>query len=392
MRVALANRVRFGSTCLAHFSASATIFFDFADVAACGAFISLTEPHTSLLSDARHSVLSTSRTATVDRVNATGRRVHTNTDEMSAFTITSTPVVRAAAGARASKRSTANATLRATPAGTISTGKSAALRQRKSRAVSLVVRAEAEAETSAPAAETLPPVPGSFSKICDADDLPRGTRKKVTALGKAMLLFWYKDSMVAIEARSPAEGAFSEGFENARLTQDGCIVCPSTQSTFDLKTGEIKDWYPDNPVLRRLTPIETCRPMEVFPCLARPDGVYVDVKNGSLGPDFVAPATKGGSNTSLENNNVYAVEPQMVVVGADGKEIVVDAEGESGMSKMDPGTLAISIAGVAALALGGSAVCVFYEQYVGLGLFWLVGFGIAAKVGLEATGALEEDA
>ena len=94
----------------------------------------------------------------------------------------------------------------------------------------------------------------------------------------------------------------------------------------------------------------------------------------------------------MENNNVYAVEPQMVVVGADGKEIAVDAEGESGMSKMDPGTLAISIAGVAALALGGSAVCVFYEQYVGLGLFWLVGFGIAAKVGLEATGALEEDA
>jgi hypothetical protein len=52
-------------------------------------------------------------------------------------------------------------------------------------------------------------------------------------------------------------------------------------------SGEIKDWYPDNPVLRKLTPIETCRPMEVFPVLVRPDGVYVDVKNGSLGPDFV---------------------------------------------------------------------------------------------------------
>ena len=181
------------------------------------------------------------------------------------------------------------------------------------------------------------PVPGTFVKICDADELPRGTRKKVSALGKSILMFWYKDSMVAIESRSPAEGAFSEGFENARLTQDGCIVCPATRSTFDLKTGEIKDWYPDNPVLRAAHPIETCRPMEVFPCLARPDGVYVDVKNGSLGPDFVAPATKGGSNTSLENNNVYAVEPQMVVVGADGKEIAVDDDGESGMSKMDRG-------------------------------------------------------
>ena len=311
---------------------------------------------------------------------------------MSAFTITSTPVVRASAASRASARAPVAAALRP-PSAKISTGvaRSAALRIRRRRASSLTVRAEAEAETAAAPAESLPPVPGTFVKICDADELPRGTRKKVSALGKSILMFWYKDSMVAIESRSPAEGAFSEGFENARLTQGGCIVCPATRSTFDLKTGEIKDWYPDNPVLRRLTPIETCRPMEVFPCLARPDGVYVDVKNGSLGPDFVAPATKGGSNTSLENNNVYAVEPQMVVVGADGKEIAVDDDGESGMSKMDPGTLAISIAGVGALALGGSAVCVFYENYVGLGLFWLVGFGIAAKVGLDATGALDED-
>jgi Rieske Fe-S protein len=36
--------------------------------------------------------------------------------------------------------------------------------------------------------------------------------------------------------------------------QDGCIVCPSTDSTFDLRTGEIKEWYPKNPVLRALTP------------------------------------------------------------------------------------------------------------------------------------------
>ena len=67
------------------------------------------------------------------------------------------------------------------------------------------------------------------------------------ALGKSILIFWYKDTVVCIEGRSPAEGAFSEGFANARLTQDGCIVCPGTASTFDLKTGEIKAWYPENP-------------------------------------------------------------------------------------------------------------------------------------------------
>ena len=68
-----------------------------------------------------------------------------------------------------------------------------------------------------------------------------------------------------------------------------------------------------------------------------------------------------------------------------------DDDKDDAMSKMDPGTLAISIAGVAALALGGSATCVFYENYVALGLFWLVGFGLAAQKSLEVTGALEED-
>ena len=257
----------------------------------------------------------------------------------------------------------------------------------------LAVRASSEAEAEAapaPPAPEMDPVPGSFSKICAVEDLPRGDRKKVDAMGKSMLLFWYKDAVLCIESRSPAEGAFSEGFENARLTQDGCIVCPSTASTFELATGEIKSWYPDNPVLRKLTPVETCRPMEVFPVLVRPDGIYVDIKGGSLGPDFVAPVGKGGSNTSLENNNVYAVEPQMYVEGKDGERVVA-GDRDVEMSKMDPGQVAISIAGVAALALGGSATCVFYENYVALGLFWLVGFGIAAKVSLDATGALDDD-
>jgi nitrite reductase/ring-hydroxylating ferredoxin subunit len=92
------------------------------------------------------------------------------------------------------------------------------------------------AAEAAPAAAAMEAVPGTFSKICALEDLPRGDRKKVTALGKSILLFWYKDTVFCIESRSPAEGAFSEGFTKARLTQDGCIVCPTTMSTFELRT------------------------------------------------------------------------------------------------------------------------------------------------------------
>jgi nitrite reductase/ring-hydroxylating ferredoxin subunit len=47
--------------------------------------------------------------------------------------------------------------------------------------------------------------------------------------------------------------------------QDFAIECPATGSTFSLKDGSIVDWYPNNPVLRALTPSNTCRTMDVYP-------------------------------------------------------------------------------------------------------------------------------
>jgi len=65
--------------------------------------------------------------------------------------------------------------------------------------------------------------------------------------------------------RSPAEGAYSEGFISSKLNQEYCIECPGTGSTFDFRSGEIVDWYPTNMVLRLLTPKGTCRNLETYP-------------------------------------------------------------------------------------------------------------------------------
>jgi nitrite reductase/ring-hydroxylating ferredoxin subunit len=46
--------------------------------------------------------------------------------------------------------------------------------------------------------------------------------------------------------------------------QDYCIECPSTGSLFSLKDGSIVAWYPNNPVLRALTPQDTCRNMDIY--------------------------------------------------------------------------------------------------------------------------------
>lgn len=49
--------------------------------------------------------------------------------------------------------------------------------------------------------------------------LPKGERRVIIQDGETILLLWYKNELFAIENRSPAEGAYSEGLINAKLTQ-----------------------------------------------------------------------------------------------------------------------------------------------------------------------------
>lgn len=60
--------------------------------------------------------------------------------------------------------------------------------------------------------------------------------------------------------------------------QEGCIVCPTTDSTFDLRTGAIKEWYPKNPVLRVLTP--ALRTLFVYPVKTDEENIYISMRGG----------------------------------------------------------------------------------------------------------------
>ncbi|KAI5085095.1 hypothetical protein GOP47_0001264 [Adiantum capillus-veneris] len=121
----------------------------------------------------------------------------------------------------------------------------------------------------------------SWAAVIPAFLLPKGEcRFIVRQDGQDVLLLWYKGEVVANENTLPVEGAYSEGFVNAKLTQDGCIVCPSTDSTFDLKTGEIKEWFPSNPVLRLLTP--PLRKLTTCPVKIDSDYIYISTQSSSL--------------------------------------------------------------------------------------------------------------
>ncbi|XP_074308446.1 uncharacterized protein LOC141643266 [Silene latifolia] len=145
--------------------------------------------------------------------------------------------------------------------------------------------------------------------------LPKGERRVIIQDGETILLLWYKDSVFAIENRSPAEGAYSEGLLNAKLTQDGCIVCPTTDSTFDLRTGEIKEWYPNNPVLRVLTP--SLRSLFVYPVKTDDQNIYISM--GLSSNDASAEIVfSGRAQPGFTSTDVNVEEVRMVVDESSG--------------------------------------------------------------------------
>ena len=115
-------------------------------------------------------------------------------------------------------------------------------------------RAAGLALTAPAGPSTAAPEDSEWVSVMPPEELPKGVRKEIRVNGAAVLLFWYRNQIYAIDARSPAEGAYSEGFIKAKFTQDYAIECPTTGSTFSLKDGSITSWYPTNPVLRSLTP------------------------------------------------------------------------------------------------------------------------------------------
>lgn len=212
------------------------------------------------------------------------------------------------------------------------------------------------------------------------DSFPRGKRLRVSISGRDAILLWFRGSIYALEERSPAEGAYSEGFtsEDSRLTEDGCITCPTTGSKFRLETGELVEHLPGNPVLRFLTPAP--RNAETFPVKTEEDMVYV-YSRGSLGTPPPSLNTKGGVGTSAEEANVFAIQPKVYVEGGGEEEQQPDVAlpSDKSMPASKLASIAVGTLAVAFIASAGTALCLLYFQsIVALGAFWGVGFLLAA--------------
>lgn len=159
----------------------------------------------------------------------------------------------------------------------------------------------------------------------------------------------------AIEARSPAEGAYSEGFADAKLTQDFCIECPTTKTLFSLNTGEIVAWYPTNPILRAITPKDSCRALDIFPVKVTQEAISVDASGSSSGgASGAVPSTRGGADSSIDRNNVYAISPK-TYTSDDDFYAPAKATGGAASGGTDISATAATITSVAAVVAAGAA-------------------------------------
>ncbi|KAG2431527.1 hypothetical protein HXX76_009541 [Chlamydomonas incerta] len=245
------------------------------------------------------------------------------------------------------------------------------------RAAALRVRATEESVEVKPVASTSESSEAVWVPVCRPEDLPKGVRKEVEVDGRAVLMFWYRNQIYAIEARSPAEGAYSEGFIKAKFTQDYAIECPSTGSLFSLKDGSVVAWYPNNPVLRTLTPATFCRPLEIYPVKLAQEAIYVDVSDSR----YNNARGRGGAGTSAENNNVFTVQPTVYFEGMDPTKEAASLlqDGNTGEGT-NPLTVLIGIVALGMTAVAGTAFAIYYENLTALIAFWVVlgvGVGVA---------------
>ncbi|WCJ34859.1 Rieske (2Fe-2S) domain-containing protein [Euphorbia peplus] len=152
---------------------------------------------------------------------------------------------------------------------------------------------------------------GNWVPVVPLSALPKGERRVIIQDGQTILLLWYKDQIFAIENRSPAEGAYSEGLINAKLTQDGCIVCPTTDSTFSLQNGDIKNWYPNNPVLRALTP--PLKSLFVFPVKTDENNIYISMEGGLKSDVSAEIVFSGKTRPGVTASDVNVDEVRMII-------------------------------------------------------------------------------
>lgn len=118
---------------------------------------------------------------------------------------------------------------------------------------------------------------------------------------------------------------------------------------------------------------------QIYPVKLTQEAIFVDVDAGTLG-GIRAARGRGGAGTSVENNNVFTVQPTVYFEGMDPTKESASVYGDSSSGEaFNPIVLITGVVAVGMTAVAGTAFAIYYENLTALIAFWVV-FGVAVGV------------
>lgn len=116
----------------------------------------------------------------------------------------------------------------------------------------------------------------NWVRVLSEQELPEGERKVVEVEGKSILLVHYEGELYAINSHCPHMGG---PLVKGRISPDGAIVCPWHHSTFDIRTGNVKEWSPWPPgVGKVLGIISRKKALPVYPTRVEEGNIWVGLE------------------------------------------------------------------------------------------------------------------
>eukprot|EP00882_Tetradesmus_deserticola_P018363 GHRQ01019725.1.p1 GENE.GHRQ01019725.1~~GHRQ01019725.1.p1 ORF type:complete len:133 (+),score=50.27 GHRQ01019725.1:264-662(+) len=92
------------------------------------------------------------------------------------------------------------------------------------------------------------------------------------------------------------------------------------------------------------------------------------------------------AGTSLENNNVFTVQPTVYFEGMDPATESASMYQDVDLmpsGPLNPATVTVGIVALGIVAVAGSATAIYYESVIGLAAFWVVLGGLVGVAGFN---------
>jgi nitrite reductase/ring-hydroxylating ferredoxin subunit len=114
----------------------------------------------------------------------------------------------------------------------------------------------------------------SWTKVLSVDALAPGVRQVVKVGDRSILVINHDGQLHAVDSRCPH---LKLSMKKGKITSDGTIACPWHRSSFDLCTGEVKEWITWPPVVNKaMGMVSKEQALPVFPIRVEEGSIWVD--------------------------------------------------------------------------------------------------------------------